>query len=53
MEFKASIISNRKTFKGWKKEQIREYLTEMLDRMARESDKNGYPLDVALLEDEE
>lgn len=52
-EYKASIIINKEDFKRWKPEQIREYLTEMLSQMQRKSAKNGYPLDVGLLEDED
>ncbi|GAH03027.1 unnamed protein product [marine sediment metagenome] len=52
-EFKASIIVDDETFENWEQEQIREYLTEMLSRMAYDSSKNGYPLDIGLLEDED
>jgi hypothetical protein len=53
MEVKASIKLNKKDFPKWNDEQIREYLQILLDRMAHQSDKNGYPLDIGLLEDED
>ena len=53
LEFKASIILRSEDFENLKEhEQIREYLTEMLRQMSYNSSKNGYPIDVGLLEDE-
>ena len=53
LEFKASIKLSSEDFADLEEqEQIREYLTEMLRQMSYNSSKNGYPIDVGLLEDE-